>query len=71
MELFFLVVTACLNGCQDTPGSMKPFQTLEACVTAAHDDQESKKRFARMRNVPVYLYECRSASRVVKVPEKK
>jgi hypothetical protein len=26
---------------------MKSFQTLEPCIEAAHDDQESKKPFAR------------------------
>lgn len=40
MELFSLIVLACLNGCSAADvGYIKPFESLEACVEAAHRDQ--------------------------------
>ncbi len=70
MELFFLMITACINNCHTSEsGYIKPFETLDACVAAARKDQEGKRRFASMRNSPIYLYECRSESRTVAVPK--
>lgn len=61
MLLVYLITTACYGGCHKAENGSRqnPFRSMDDCVAEMVKLQQAIPPLGR-RNLPVYLYECRS-----------
>ncbi len=72
MLFVYLITTACYSGCRevDHGDAQHPFRSMDDCVAEVVQRQQAIPPLGK-RNLPVYLYECRSNNgQSIKIPKR-